>query len=163
MCGRYYRHSDKQRISEHFAANPVPGISDLVPDYNIAPPAFQPVIRNSGDGGVRELLLMRWGLIPSSARRSIDLPGLTTCNAKAETIRAQPEWGEPFKRGHRCLVPADGFYEYKDLGPKETQPFAFTVGQERLFALQAFGTRGLTEKRGTGSRVSLSSPRNQTP
>jgi putative SOS response-associated peptidase YedK len=59
MRGRYYRRSDKQRISEQFAANPVPGMSELVPDDNIAPPSFQPMIRHSDDSGVRELLLMR--------------------------------------------------------------------------------------------------------
>jgi putative SOS response-associated peptidase YedK len=57
-------------------------MSEVVPDYNIAPSTFQPVIRHSGDSGVRELLLMRWGQVPSSARRSIDFLGLTTCNVK---------------------------------------------------------------------------------
>lgn len=59
MCGRYYRRADKQRLAGHFAANPTPGLTDLVADYNVAPTTLRPVIRNSRDGAVRELLLMR--------------------------------------------------------------------------------------------------------
>lgn len=76
---------------QHFAANSVPGLSDVVPDYNVAPATLQPVIRDRPNGSVRELVLMRWGLVPSSARRSIDFPGLTTCNVRAETISTQPK------------------------------------------------------------------------
>ncbi len=67
-CGRYYRRSDNQRIAECFAANPAPDLTDVVPDYNVAPSTFQPVIRDSRDGAVRELLLMRWGMVPFFAK-----------------------------------------------------------------------------------------------
>ncbi len=109
MCGRYYRRSDKQRIAECFAANPAPDLTDVVPDYNVAPTTFQPVIRNSRDGAVRELLLMRWGLVPFFAKSPADFKGFSTFNAKAETVTTQATWREPFKRGRRCLVPADGY------------------------------------------------------
>ncbi len=64
MCGRYYRRSDKQRIAECFSAHPTSDLTDLVPDYNVAPTTFQPVIRNSRDGAVRELLLMHGLFLP---------------------------------------------------------------------------------------------------
>lgn len=64
MCGRYYRRSEKQ-LSTRFAANPAPELPELAPSYDVAPTTFQPVVRNSRDGGVRELLLMRWGLVPN--------------------------------------------------------------------------------------------------
>ena len=134
MCGRYYRRSDKQRLAEHFAVNPTHGLTDSVPDFNVAPTTFQPVIRNSRDGAARELLLMRWGLVPFFAKSLADFKGFSTFNAKAETLAKQPTWREPFRRGRRCLIPADGFYEWKVLGPKEKQPYAFTVGQDSTFA-----------------------------
>jgi putative SOS response-associated peptidase YedK len=134
MCGRYYRRSDKQRIAECFAANPAPDLTDLVPDYNVAPTTFQPVIRNSRVGAVRELLLMRWRLVPFFAKSLADFKGFSTFNAKSETVTTQPTWREPFKRGRRCLVPADGFFEWAPLGPKEKQPYAFTVGEDSTFA-----------------------------
>jgi putative SOS response-associated peptidase YedK len=109
-------------------------LTDLVPDYNVAPTTFHPVIRNSRDGAVRDLLLMRWGLVPCFAKRVADFKGFSTFNAKAETVTTQPTWREPFKRGRRCLVPADGYFEWVALGPKEKQPYAFTVGEKSTFA-----------------------------
>jgi putative SOS response-associated peptidase YedK len=134
MCGRYYRVGDKQRIAECFSAHPTSDLTDLVPDYNVAPTTFQPVIRNARVGAVRELLLMRWGLVPFFAKSPADFKGFSTFNAKAESIATQPTWREPFKRGRRCLVPVDGFYEWKVLGPKEKQPYAFTVSEVSTFA-----------------------------
>jgi putative SOS response-associated peptidase YedK len=63
MCGRYVRRSDKQRIAEHFAVHG-PSLPDFGPSWNVAPQTFQRVIRLSRDTGERELVLMRWGLIP---------------------------------------------------------------------------------------------------
>lgn len=134
MCGRYYRLSDKQRLAEHFAADPAADLTDLVPDYNVAPTTFQPVIRNRRDGAVRELLLMRWGLVPYFAKSLAAFKGFSTFNAKAETVATQPTWREPFRRGRRCLIPTEGFYEWKVLGPRERQPYAFTVDQSSPFA-----------------------------
>ena len=134
MCGRYYRLSDKQRLAEHFAADPAPDLTDLVPDYNVAPTTFQPVIRNRRDGAVRELLLMRWGLVPFFAKSLAAFKGFSTFNAKAETVATQPTWREPFQRGRRCLIPTNGFYEWKVLGPREKQSFAFTMDQSSPFA-----------------------------
>ena len=134
MCGRYFRRSDKQRLAEYFAANPDAGLTDLVPDYNVAPTTFQPVVRNRRDGGTRELLLMRWGMVPFFAKSLTEFRGFSTINARAESVLKQATWREPMQRGRRCLVPADGFYEWKVLGPKDKQPYAFTVGQDRPFA-----------------------------
>ena len=63
MCGRYVRRSDKQKIAELFAIHG-PVIPDFGPSWNIAPQTFQPVVRLNRDTGERELVLMRWGLIP---------------------------------------------------------------------------------------------------
>jgi putative SOS response-associated peptidase YedK len=63
MCGRYVRRSDKQRIAEQFHAHG-PSLPDFGPSYNVAPQTFQPVIRLNRGTGEREIVLMRWGLIP---------------------------------------------------------------------------------------------------
>lgn len=65
MCGRYYRRSDQQRIAEAYRLGKIP--FDLVLpdwDFNVAPGTFQPVIRASREAAGRELVLMRWGLVP---------------------------------------------------------------------------------------------------
>jgi putative SOS response-associated peptidase YedK len=120
MCGRYLRRSDKQRIAETFHL--AKGLAALVLppwDYNVAPTTFQPVIRADRDTGERELALMRWGLIPYFAK-DLKTFALTTINARAEAVATSPVFRGPFER-RRCLVPADGFYEWKKL-PRPPSP-----------------------------------------
>ena len=126
MCGRYYRRSDKQRIAEAFRLGQLPDGLVLPPDFNVAPSTFQPVIRQSRDTGDRELVMMRWGLLPYFAKSPADFKAFSTINAKAETVTSKAMWRGPFER-RRCLVPADGFYEWKRLDAKTKQPFAFGV------------------------------------
>ena len=68
MCGRYFRRSDKQRIADAFRLGQLPDGFVLPEDYNVAPSTFQPVIRASRSTGERELVLMRWGLVPYFAK-----------------------------------------------------------------------------------------------
>ena len=112
MCGRYGRRGDKQKIAEHFRAKPNP--ADLpIPDadYNIAPTTHQPIIRQSRETGEREMILSRWGVVPFFTKDLKDVKGLSTINARAETITKAPTWREPFKK-RRCLIPASFFYEW---------------------------------------------------
>ena len=103
MCGRYYRQSDKQKIAETFhVARWAPDVH-LAPDYNIAPSTFQPIIRSSPEDGEREIVLMRWGLIPEKAADPDSFKTFSTTNARAETILEKPIWKGPFQRS-RCLV-----------------------------------------------------------
>jgi putative SOS response-associated peptidase YedK len=112
MCGRYFRRSDKQHIAERFHASKV--FEDpLAADYNIAPTTYQPVIRLSRDSGEREMALLRWGLVPFFATSLKEFKGMTTFNARAESVATSATWREPFKR-RRCLIPADGFYEWAE-------------------------------------------------
>jgi putative SOS response-associated peptidase YedK len=126
MCGRYYRRSEKPRIAEAFRLDKLPIGFVLPPDFNVAPTTFQPVIRADKDTGERELLTMRWGMVPYFAKSLADFKGFSTINAKAETLTSKPMWREPFQR-RRCLVPADGFYEWKTLNAKTKQPYAFIL------------------------------------
>lgn len=105
MCGRYLRRSDKQRIAEHFHVHG-PSVPDFSESYNVAPQTFQPVIRLNRDTGQREIVLMRWGLIPFWAKNA--KMGLSMINAKAETVArperndradTQPDAGDPPAEG----------------------------------------------------------------
>ncbi len=90
MCGRYLRRSDKQRIAEAFRVGELPEDFPLPPDYNIAPTTFQPVIRESRESSDREMGLMRWGLIPYFAKSLADFKGISTINARADSIGKSP-------------------------------------------------------------------------
>jgi putative SOS response-associated peptidase YedK len=133
MCGRYYRRSDKQRIAEAFKLWKLPDDFVLPPDFNVAPSTFQPVIRDNRETGDRELEMMRWGLLPYFAKSPADFKGFSTINAKAEAVATAPTWRRPFGR-RRCLVPADGFYEWKNTGFKKKQPYAFAMTSGEPFA-----------------------------
>ena len=105
----------------------------LPPDHNIAPTTFQPVIRHTRETGERELVMMRWGMVPYFAQSLAEFKGIATINAKAETLSGSQLWKRPFER-HRCLIPADGFYEWKKLDPKNKQPYAFSLTSGEPFA-----------------------------
>jgi putative SOS response-associated peptidase YedK len=122
MCGRYVRGSDKQLIAEAFHVRKLPNGFILPPDYNIAPTTFQPVIGLNKETGERELVLMRWGLIPHFAKSLADFKGLSNINVRGKTIRQRAMWRIPFQK-RRCLVPADGFYERKKIDPKTKRPY----------------------------------------
>ncbi len=134
MCGRYYRRSDKQRIAEAFNVGELP-IDFVLPewDFNVAPSTFQPIIRESRHSGDREMVLMRWGLVPFFTKQLSDVKGISTINARAESVEKSPTFRTPFKK-RRCLVPADGFYEWKKLDPKTKQPYAFSMNDGAPFA-----------------------------
>ena len=108
----------------------VSGDEDWKPRYNIAPTQFVPVVRQHPKEPIRQLSLMRWGLIPSWARKP--LIATNTINAKSETAATKPAFRDPL-RFRRCLIPADGFYEWQRTD-KTKQPFCFEVNDGELFA-----------------------------
>jgi putative SOS response-associated peptidase YedK len=127
VCGRYYRKSDKQRIAEAFALGELEEtILEAAPSYNIAPTSRQPVIINDRETSERTLRVMRWGLIPFWTRDDPKKLGISTINARSETLTESRLWKEPFLK-RRCLVPADGYYEWKKLDAKNKQPYAFSL------------------------------------
>jgi len=133
MCGRYYRRSDKQRIGDAFNIADLPSSLILSEDYNVAPTTFQPVIRNDKETGERELVLMRWGLVPFFTKQLSDVKGISTINARSEGIEKSRTWRTPFQK-RRCLVPADGYYEWAHLDNKTKKPYAFKMRDDAPFA-----------------------------
>src|SRR5216684_6653455 len=135
MCGRYRLSRRKQLVEEYFDS--VSEEEDWSPRYNIAPTQAVPVIRQNPKEPVRELSLMKWGLIPSWAR---DASGAASMiNARSETAATMPAFRESLK-SRRCLIPADSFYEWKRDG-KAKQPFCFEVNQGQLFAFAGLWDR----------------------
>jgi putative SOS response-associated peptidase YedK len=131
VCGRYYRRSDKQRIAEAFKVGKLPPGFELPPDYNIAPSTFQPVIRTDRETGERELIMMRWGLVPAKIADPDSFKIFSTTNARSESILDKLIWKGPFTHT-RCLVPMDGFYEWLQR-PSLRQPPPIEPGEHGLF------------------------------
>jgi putative SOS response-associated peptidase YedK len=115
MCGRYTLFSRLEVWEEIHQAQ---GVPELKPRYNIAP-TQQVIVIRLNEEGQREKVMMHWGLIPSWAKDpSI---GNRMINARAETVAEKPSFRAAFKR-RRCLIPANGFYEWKKVG-KRKQPY----------------------------------------
>ena len=135
MCGRYRLSRRKQLVEDYFDCGS--DIPDWAPRYNIAPTQPVPVIRQHPKEPVRELSLMRWGLIPSWAK---DPSGAARMiNARSETVSTKPAFCDAMK-SRRCLIPADGFYEWVRTG-KAKQPYLFEVNEGELFAFAGLWDR----------------------
>jgi putative SOS response-associated peptidase YedK len=135
MCGRYRLSRRKQIIEEHFDS--VSAEEDWSPRYNVAPTQPVPIIRQHPKEPRREMSLVRWGLIPWWAK---DASGAARMiNARSETAATLPAFRDAFKV-RRCVVPADGFYEWQKVG-KAKQPFCFEVNDGELFAFAGLWER----------------------
>jgi len=131
MCGRYTQISSPQKISKEFKV-PFNITPKFHPAYNIAP--SQPVLALLVENNNQKFDFVNWGLIPSWAKDPAI--GNRMINARAETISEKPSYRGPFKHS-RCLVIADGFYEWKK-GPGASQPYYI-----RLKSKNPFGFAGL--------------------
>ncbi len=128
MCGRFVRSSSAAAIAKVFgvAASDIPASS-----YNIAPTQSVAAIVRSPDAGL-QLQSLRWGLIPSWAKDSAI--GSKLINARAETIAEKPSFRSAFRQ-RRCLIVADGFYEWQQVpSSRQKQPYFIGLQDEGLFA-----------------------------
>ncbi len=137
MPGRYELHTHPVVLASAFG---LPFPPDIHPRYNIAPMQNIPVIRNSSEG-VRELVQMRWGLVPRWAKNPTI--GTKMINARGETIHEKPAFRKAFER-HRCLIPADGFYEWQAFADGRKQPMHVTMKDGAPFAFAGLGERWLS-------------------
>jgi putative SOS response-associated peptidase YedK len=135
VCGRYRLSRRKELLEEYFATDP--WADDWERRYNVAPTQSVPVIRQDSKQPVRRLSLVRWGLIPSWAKDASGSPRMI--NARSETAATLPAFRDAL-RLRRCLVPADGFYEWQRTG-RAKQPFCFEVNQGQLFAFAGIWDR----------------------
>lgn len=133
MCGRYSNAKDLSDLAR--AVEFVCRFMFFAPRYNIAPRQQAPVILQ--ENGQTVANLMRWGLIPSwSKDESI---GDKLINARAETLTEKSSFRKPFA-SQRCLIPADGFYEWQTTRHGKT-PFRFTMKDSRLFCFAGLWDR----------------------
>ncbi|MDX1540107.1 MAG: SOS response-associated peptidase [Geminicoccaceae bacterium] len=127
MCGRFLLTSPLEAVHELFH---VPERPNLGARYNIAPTQDVPVVRRTRDGGGRELAMVRWGLVPFFAKDPS--VGNRMINARLEGLASKPAFREPVRR-RRCLIPADGFFEWRKDGRKK-QPYLIRRKDGGLFA-----------------------------
>lgn len=126
MCGRYALTDLNALVKENrFQVEMFP--PNLSPRYNIAPSQSVPAILNQAP---RQLQLVRWGLIPSWAKDPTI--GYRMINARAEPLAEKPAFRRPLQR-QRCLIPADGFYEWQRLGTRKV-PHWITLTSKEVFA-----------------------------
>ncbi|HYH36733.1 MAG TPA: SOS response-associated peptidase [Azospirillum sp.] len=121
MCGRYYISTDADQLARKFGVTgPLPNVEAR---YNAAPTQSLPVIRRNPETGERVLSLLRWGLIPVWAKDASI--GNRMINARRETVATTAAYRTAFQK-RRCLIPADGFFEWKKVAGGK-QPYAITT------------------------------------
>ena len=128
MCGRYSLTTTPEAMRRLFDTKGP--LANLPPRYNIAPTQAAPVVREAEDGSGRELVMLRWGLVPSWSQGPDHRYSMI--NARAETVAAKPAYRGPF-RERRCLVPASGFFEWRERGGNK-QPYHIGLKRGAAFA-----------------------------
>ena len=137
MCGRYSITTPVEALQQAFG---FPERPNLAPRYNLAPTQEAPVVRREADG--KHLAMLRWGLVPFWAK-DVSI-GARMINARCESLAEKPAFRDAFRK-RRCLVLADGFYEWTSEGGKKLpwrigrtdgKPFAFAGLYERWHAEQ---------------------------
>jgi putative SOS response-associated peptidase YedK len=142
MCGRYVLDSEIDKIERAFDVKFNEGALQFYQkNYNIAPTHFVCVIL--GETGHREVHNMRWGLVPAWLKSLEDLT-FPTFNARSETITEKKTFARPFKTGKRCLVLANGYYEWKK---PEKQPYYFTTYDNSIIAFAGLWERTTLNER----------------
>jgi putative SOS response-associated peptidase YedK len=113
MCGRFTRHMTwKQLVYLSRLSTPTP-TTNLQPHLNICP--TDPILIIRDRRGEREIAEVRWGLVPPSFDEAM-MKKFQNHNARSDKIGVTGWWTKPFKEGRRCLIPASGFYEWRDEG-----------------------------------------------
>ena len=133
MCGRFAFYSPAEATAALFG---VAGAPAVAPRYNIAPSQDIAAIRNDAAAG-REFVLLRWGLVPFWAKDASI--GNRMINARSETAAEKPAYRAAY-RHRRCIVPADGFYEWRRTGESKT-PYFISLASGEPFALAGLWER----------------------
>lgn len=131
MCGRFYATRPPAALARLFSASgPTP---NAAPRWNVAPTQDALVVRHNPESGTRHLDLLRWGLVPRWAK---DLSiGSRLVNARAESLAEKPAFRDAYAK-RRCIVPADGFYEWRTPeGDARKQAYAVALSSGEAMAL----------------------------
>lgn len=126
MCGRFVEFSDIEQLKDHFPIDQA--LTEVIPNYNVAP--SQEIVAIFRQDNLNVLEKLHWGLVPHWAK---DIStGYKMINARMETLSSKPSFRGAFKK-RRCLIPADGFYEWTGKKGRK-QPFFITLADEKPFA-----------------------------
>jgi putative SOS response-associated peptidase YedK len=136
MCGRYKLTAHEKWLS--FLFNLDPEDVDWAARWNVAPTQEVATVRRDAKEPQRIFGLMKWGLIPYWARDASFGP--KAINAMAETAAEKPAFSDPMRK-RRCLIPADGFYEWKRTGAKSKQPYNIGLADGGLFSFAGLWDR----------------------
>ena len=140
MCGRYI-------LAQQAEAEKALGVNrhlwNNMASYNVAPARVVPVVRMASeqDGGEREGVMMRWGLIPPYLKG--ENPKFDTTNARVETMETSPAFRDPWKNGLRCIVPAAGFYEWQMFSDAPKQPWFIGLANNAVMAFAGLWDRSV--------------------
>lgn len=134
MCGRFIL-AEQAKAEKTYRVSRVRWRDSM--SYNVAPTREVPVIRQASpdDGGEREGVMMRWGLIPPYLKG--ENPKFPTFNANIETMEASPAFRGPWQQGQRCIVPALGYYEWQMLPDAPKQPWFVGLANNELMPFAA--------------------------
>ncbi|MCI1857055.1 MAG: SOS response-associated peptidase [Sporolactobacillus sp.] len=145
MCGRYTMMMPFTKIIRRFQAQKHPDAADYVPSYNVSP--GRPILCVINDGKINRMGFLHWGLIPPWARD--EKIGYRLINARKESLMEKPSFRHAFLN-RRCLIVADGFYEWKHTGDgkKTKQPLRFCLKSGEPFALAGLWEAWISPKDG---------------
>ncbi len=132
MCGRFVLHTPPESLAEYFDIDVIP---DLAASYNIAPSQSVAAVRVPEQD--REMVMLRWGLLPSWAKTA--KTNYSMINARTETVAEKPAYRTAFRQ-RRCLIPADGFYEWRQI-PDGKQPYYIRMRKDGVFAFAGLWER----------------------
>ena len=144
MCGRFSLTQEMDAVAGAFHADVAPALTHHRPRYNIAPTEDAPIVIAAPGG--RRAGLMRWGLVPHWAENPRVGPRMI--NARSETVARRSAFRESFL-ARRCLVPADGFYEWENR-PSGKQPYWIHLARRDIFAMAGIWSAWRSR---TGSRL----------
>lgn len=135
MCGRKTLTKGKMEIIENLLIEDWNESSEYTPSYNIAPTDISPILRSSSEK--RSIKMMRWGLIPSWAKDTKFAAKMI--NARSETLREKPSYRNLLDT-NRCIIVADGFYEWKKLGDRK-QPYYIQFQDHSIMPMAGLWSR----------------------
>jgi putative SOS response-associated peptidase YedK len=136
VCGRFVAASTRDLLVDWFGIEDISDDTELAPNYNVAPTDDVYSVATAPDDGCRLLRVTAWGLIAGEGATPL-------INARAETLAERPVFREAFEQ-RRCLIPADGFYEWETVAAGAKQPYVFSPIDAR-----PLGFAGIYGRRGT--------------
>jgi putative SOS response-associated peptidase YedK len=144
MCGRYIL-AQLAKTEEAFGVKRHRWTG--AQSFNVAPLRDAPVIRMTSpeDGAEREGVMMRWGLVPPFLKG--ENPKFATANARIETMEASPAFREAWKKGQRCIVPAQGYYDWQLLPDAPKQPWLIGLASDAVMPFAGLWERSVRADR----------------